>query len=119
MLREIYFRDPTDSKYNISSLEVNSKLEAVLNKIRMILFTNRGDVLGYPELGMDLDDYIFNFKINENVLRDRFYSQIATYIPERDFKIDIDFSFETDGVKDFMYLYITVDRQRILGILIS
>lgn len=118
MLREIYFRDPSDNKFNNSSLEVNSKLEALLNKIRMILFTNRGEVLGYPDLGMDLDDYIFKFGISENVLRDRFYSQIARYIPERDFKIDIDFSFETDGVKDIIYLFITVDKQRMLGIII-
>lgn len=118
MLREIYFRDISDNKFDTNSLEINSKLESTLNKIRMILFTNRGEVLGDPDLGMDLDDFIFKFGISENVIRDRFYSQISKYIPERDYKIDIDFSFETDGVKNLIYLFINIDRQRMLGIII-
>ena len=48
MLRDIYLRDQSDPKYKSNLLETSSVIESVLNKIRMILYTNRGEVLGAP-----------------------------------------------------------------------
>jgi lipid II:glycine glycyltransferase (peptidoglycan interpeptide bridge formation enzyme) len=38
----------------------------------MILYTNRGEVLGEPSLGMDLEDYLFQSSVNEAEIRNRF-----------------------------------------------
>ena len=111
-LKEIYFRDPTDPKYNSKKLETSSNLESVLNKIRMLLYTNRGEVLGEPDLGMDLEDYLFQFGFDESELRNRFNSQINQYVPEaRDFKISIDMDVETDSVQNHVYIYINIALQ--------
>lgn len=115
-IREIYFRDPSDPKYQLYGIETNDKLGAVIAKLRIILFTNRGEVLGEPDLGMDLEDFLFDFGFNEQIIRERFYAQIAKYIPERDFRIDLDVSYETDGVRDTAYLFIIVNDLRVLGI---
>ncbi len=113
MLRDLYFRDDTDNKYKWELIETNSKLEAVLNKVRMILFTTRGSVFGEPNLGMNLEDYLFNFNFDEQDLKSKFNAQVNQYIPEQgsDFRINMDVSLETDGVKNFCYLYIYVNQQ--------
>jgi len=117
MIREIYFRDPTDPKYTPNLLETSSKVETVLNKIRMILFTNRGEVLGDPNLGMDLEDYLFQFGLDEHEIRNRFNAQIAQYIPEsREFDISLDIKMETNGIENYCYLYIDINSERYLGV---
>ncbi len=119
MIKEIYFRDLTDPKYRNDKLEINDELESVLNKVRMILFTNKGDVLGYPDLGMNLDDYIFDFNFNENQIRSRFYSQIYKYIPDRSYLIELDTNVTTDGVKNYVNLYIKINNQPVLGLILK
>jgi len=109
MLRELYFRDPSDPKYSRSKMDETGKLEAVLSKIRMILYTNRGDVLGEPEFGMSLEQHLFDFGLNEGAVREKFQAQVAKYIPEAgDFDIDCSVQIKTDGLRDVGYLYITL-----------
>lgn len=117
MIREIYLRDVTDPKYNKYIMETSNKIEIILNKIRMILYTNRGEVMGEPNLGMDLEDYLFQFTVNESELRNRFNSQIATYVPEsKEFGISMDVTIETDGVQNTVYLYININNIRYMGL---
>lgn len=117
MLREIYFRDPSDMKFVNGVLEVSDKLEAVITKLRMILYTNRGEVLGEPELGMDLENYLFESGLNEGIIKDRFYANLAKYVPETaDFQIDCSVTVESDGVKDTGIIYITLNNEKILGV---
>jgi len=117
MVREIYFRDSTDPKYKPNMLESKNKIEILLSKIRMILFTNRGEVLGEPDLGMDLEDYIFQFNFDETDLRKRWNAQVARYIPEQtEFAIDMNVQMESDGVQNYIYLFININGERYLGV---
>lgn len=120
MLKEIYLRGPEDQKYKANLLETNSKLEAVLNKIRLILFTNRGEVLGEPDLGMNLEDYLFQFGFDEADIKNKFMAQVNQFIPEiNEFSIDMTVSFETDGVQNYSYLYITVNQELQMGVVLN
>jgi hypothetical protein len=116
VLREIYLRDNSDPKYNSGLLETNDDLEALLSKIRMLLYSNRGEVLGFPELGMDLENEIFELSLNEQVIRDRFYAQLAKFVPETQFKIDLEFERQQDQVETIVFMYITIDGQRNFGL---
>ena len=115
---DLYFREPgSDNMYNPYTLEEQSPLEILLAKIRMILYTNRGEILSEPNLGMDLDDYIFSPGISEGVLRDRFYAQLAAYIPESaDYNIDCNVTTTTDGISMFGNINIEVDGSPIFGV---
>lgn len=111
MIKEIYFRDPSDSKFIYNSVESYSELELVLNKVRMILLTKKGEVLGEPELGLDLEDMLFDFTLDEYKLRQSFYAQVQKYITESNkYDIDLNISSGSDGVQTLIYLYITIDN---------
>ena len=117
MLKEIYFRDPSDARYNIKGLEIGDRYEALLSKIRMILYTSRGDVLGEPDLGMNLEDYLFETVMDEGVIKNDFYAQVAKYIPEQaEYSIDCNITVQTDGVHNIAHLYITLNSSRVIGI---
>jgi phage baseplate assembly protein W len=114
---EIYFRDPTDPKYRKNVLESDSKLENLITKIKMILYTRKGEVLGQPELGMNLDDYLFETKYNELQIRDDFYTQLAKFVPESsEFKIDYDVGIKSEGYHNMLVLNIKIDDVKILDI---
>lgn len=117
MLRDIYLRDQSDPKYKSNLLETSSVIESVLNKIRMILYTNRGEVLGEPLLGMDLESYLFQFNLNDAQIQNEFNAQIAKYVSEsKDLKINLDVKMETDGVQNLIYLYIYIDSTLYMGL---
>jgi phage baseplate assembly protein W len=115
---DLAFRSPEDPKYNPNLLEVSDKLENVLSKVRMLLYTNRGTVIGEPEFGMNLEEFMFDTQIDEQLIRERFYTQLAKYVPERDYKIDCEVVYQSDGVVNTVFLYITVDGKRVTGIVL-
>ena len=84
--------------------------------MRLILFTNRGEVLGSPDFGMDLEEYLFDFDVNEGLIRDRFYAQIAKFIPETQFKIDIEFERQINETENVLFLFITIDGKKVFGV---
>ena len=63
MINEIYCRMPSDAKY-VPKIETSSEIEQILQRIRVILGTNRGDVLGDFSFGTDIKKYIFSMDFN-------------------------------------------------------
>ena len=82
MLREIYNKDPEDPNYKEGQLEVTDPLEACVGKIKMMIFTRRGEVLGDPSFGLDLESLIYDMNLSESALRKEVQNNIRAYIPE-------------------------------------
>jgi hypothetical protein len=82
MLREIYNRDPEDPNYKENQLEVTDPLEACLGKIKMLFFTRKGEVLGDPSFGLDLEEYIYDLNLTEAAMKKQIQNNIEAYIPE-------------------------------------
>ena len=120
MVKEIYFRDSTDSRYDSGKIEEDSSKEILLNKIRMILYTNKGEILGAPDLGLDLEDNLFNFNMPIDFITQKFYAQLAKYVPEVvDFKIDIDYDVVSNVNSKIVNIYISINNNRELGLSLS
>ena len=117
MLREIYCRNSDDPGYTYDQLETSSGLEAVLTKIRMILFSTPGDILGEYGLGLDLERKLFQFNIGAKELENEFYAQMSKYVPEAGFyNIRMEVTFVPGTVRDIAYLDIYIDSTRYLGV---
>ena len=56
MIRDIYSRDAEAPKYNDATLEVSDSLSQLIIKIENCLFTRKGEVLGAPGIGCNLDE---------------------------------------------------------------
>lgn len=118
MLREIYCRNINDPSYQPFQLETGSELEALLTKIRMIIFTHKGEVLGSPNLGLSLEEYLFDLNVNTAQLQNTFYSQLAAFVPEAGkYNVEIDVKFQPGEVRDLCFIDIYIDGSKFIGVL--
>lgn len=81
-LRDFYFRDQTDPAFRADQLEVYDSLEETLQQVKMTLFTRKGEVLGEPEFGVDVEKYLFEFSIDPFAISKEANDQINTYVGE-------------------------------------
>ena len=99
-------------------METSNDLEALLTKIRMIIFTVRGEILGAPNLGLSLEQQLFELQVNSAQLQNAFYDQLAAYAPEAgQYRVEINVNFQPGEVRDFCFIDIYIDGTKLLGVL--
>jgi hypothetical protein len=76
---EIYNRDPGDYGYKEDVLETTDPIEICIGQIKMLLLTNKGEVLGDPGFGIGLDDLVFNLELSETSVQREINYQLQTY----------------------------------------
>jgi hypothetical protein len=76
---EIYNRDPGDYGYKRDILETTDPIEICIGQLKMLLLTNKGEVLGDPGFGIGLDDLVFNLELSETSVQKEIDFQIQTY----------------------------------------
>jgi len=117
MLTEIFCRTPSDPGYT-PQIETKSSLEALLTKIRMIIFTSKGEVLGHPNFGLSLEDQLFELNVSSSQLQKEFYNQLSEYAPESgSFSVEINVNFQPGEVRDVCFIDIYIDNRKYLGII--
>tara|TARA_Y100000385_G_C12774423_1_gene500703 strand:- start:223 stop:597 length:375 start_codon:yes stop_codon:yes gene_type:complete len=81
-IRDFYTRDENDPKFRPDQVEVYDDLEACITQVRMTLLTNKGEVLGEPDFGIQVEKYLFDFDLNPFQLSDEANSQVGKYVSE-------------------------------------
>ena len=119
MIRDIYSRDIEAPNYSEDTLEVSDTLSQLILKIENCLFTTKGDVLGAPGMGANLDQLIFSLVLSEATIQNNINSQITAYcLPQlAGFTIDTKVSFFSTVERNGCFVDIYVDEQRVLGAL--
>ena len=120
MIRDIYIKTPEDPNYIYGILEHQDVLESIMAKIKMILGTRQGEVLGDVNFGVGIEDMVFQTRINKFELEDKIKKQIYQYISEAsDYKIEPKVSFgQTEGY-DYCVIDFFINNNKTFGILVS
>jgi len=120
MARELYTRGPNDPNYKANQLETNDEIEMLLGQLRMILFTNRGEVLGAPDFGVNLEEALFSLDFNEYSLRSMLHDQIMKFCPLAEkYRVRFDVVFAKGTIRDICLIDIYVDGSKAFGILVK
>jgi hypothetical protein len=82
ILRDFYTRTNEDPKYLEDRLEISDEIESAVQQVKMTLFTRKGEVLGEPDFGIDLDSYLFEYSIDPGGLSRDATGQINKYVAE-------------------------------------
>ena len=119
MIRDIYSRDIEAPKYDDTALEVTDPLSQLILKIENCLFTRKGDVLGVPGLGANLEDLIFSLVLNQTVIQNTINSQITAFClaNEGGFSVDTKVTFYSTAEVNGCLVDIFVNEQRVIGAL--
>jgi len=96
-------------KYNADKIVETSVMEVIVQKLEMILYSNKGDVWGVPELGADLEFYLWKTNISNDNLREILIEQIDQFAPELNvIGYDLNLELYEGVVRDILYINITI-----------
>lgn len=104
-VKDLVIRYPGHPKYEPTRIVEDDEIEVIVQKLEMILFTNKGEVLGDSDIGCNLEYYLWQTNVTSGTLKNKVNEQIATYIPEL---IQLGYSLDVllyEGtLRDILYL---------------
>lgn len=115
-ISEIYCRLSTDPFYEADRLEVSNEIEALIEKIRMLMLTKKGELLGEPDFGVDLEEYIFETFFDRGAIINEIMGQFYRYIPEANrFKLNATVNVSKGELRDQIIVDVFINQEKILG----
>lgn len=117
--KDLYIRFPGHPDYAANKIFTEQKLEQVITKLEVVLFTNKGELLGDPEFGADLLKYLWRINISKQTIASVITEQISRYIPELvgNYELDIQIyppNTITDNPYDAMRLIFNINGDPII-----
>lgn len=104
-------------KYKYNKIIENDPIEVIVQKLEMLLFTNKREILGQDSVnfGLNLDYYLWQTRIANDVLEDKIVKGINEFIPELNLMgYEININIFEGTVRDIMELNFTIKGFNIL-----
>jgi len=108
---DFYIIGSDDPSYVPLELIQDEVINVIIQKYKMILFTNKGEVLGDPNFGADLLELLYQTKVSDSHVRDIINEQIAIYIPEllnTNYTLNVVFVQDPENFQDIMFVNLKV-----------
>ena len=121
MVKEIYIRTPNDPNFVPNIIDYSNEVESTLSQLKMILGTNKGDVFGTYDFGLDLNYLVFGTKLPKEEIRQRLLDQIVSYGNiSKNISLDIDINLGQSGYGyDYAIIDITINGKKTIGFLVD
>ena len=117
---DLYIGYPGGPRFTINRIVEDDLIQVIIQKYEMILFTNKGDVLGDPEFGSDLPRLLFQTKVSGDTVKKTILEQIYTYIPEiidKNFTLSVEFFSDPVNYQEAMQINFTIADYEVYAII--
>lgn len=116
---EFYVKNIGEPNFQPDRIQQDEDLSMLLTQIETVLFTNKGEVLGDEAFGCNLEQYVYEFRYNDFLLRNAIVEQINLYVPlSQKYSVDIEVDFAEEVDRHAVFLDITIDSRIQLGVYI-
>lgn len=108
---DFYIIGSDDPSYVPLELIQDEIINVIIQKYKMVLFTNKGEVLGDPDFGANLLELLYQTKVSNSHVRDVINEQIAIYIPEllnTNYTLNVIFVQDPENFQDMMFINLKV-----------
>lgn len=108
---DFYIIGTDDPSYIPFEYIEDEPIGVIIQKYKMILFTNKGEVMGDPNFGANLLELLYETKVSESYVRTIINEQIAQYIPEllnTNYNLNVVFVQDTNNYQDIMFVNLKV-----------
>jgi hypothetical protein len=98
-------------RYVPNELIEDEIINVIIQKYEMILFTNKGEVLGDPNFGADLLELLYQTKVSESYVVGIIDEQISIYIPEllnTNYTLNVVFVQDPENYQDIMFINLKI-----------
>jgi hypothetical protein len=118
--RDFYIGYKSHPRFTINKIIVDDIIRVIVQKYEMILFTNKGELLGDPDFGCDLEKLLFETKISAYAVKQIINQQIGSYIPElinTNYTLDVTFEEDPENYQDVMIVKFTITDYEVVAII--
>lgn len=117
---DFYVKTLGDPNYDPTKVHTESELAQLIGQIETTLFTNRGDVLGEPNFGCNLEDLVYSLNYNEQQVQDVVKQQLKIYVPlATKYDVKTTVAFYRGEVRDIAQIDIEIDSKYQVGVYIN
>lgn len=108
-IKDFNIRYKGHPKYNENRIVEDRTMEFIIQKLEMVLFTNKGDVVDDYDFGANLEYYLWSTNVPVSKIKREVKKQIDKYIPELN---SVDYTLETQiyegTARDILQINITI-----------
>jgi len=94
-------------RFIINKIVEDDVIRVIIQKYEMLLFTNKGDLLGDPDFGCDLTKLLFQTRISAEGVKKIIIEQIRKYISElstTNFQLEVSFFQDPENYQDVLQI---------------
>jgi len=107
--KDLTIRWDGHQKYIYGKVTENDLIEVIVQKLEMILFTKSGEIYGQLTLGANIEYYLWETKINADIIKTKVKEQITEFVHELDLiGYDIDLKILPGSIQDIMEINIKI-----------
>ena len=113
---DFYISYPGHPRFVESELIEDDIIRVIVQKYEMILFTNKGDVLGEPNFGGDLTLLLHETRLSAESIEGDLRAQISDYIPEIDgfnYELSVEFFDDPEKFQEYMVINFTLNEYNV------
>jgi len=104
---DFYIKYHGHPSFDDTELIEDEIVKVIVQKYEMILFTNKGEILGNPNFGGDLEVLLHKTKVSARYVEKNLHEQIGEYIPELmgvTYDLAVSFSQNPNNYSDIMFI---------------
>lgn len=105
--KDFYIGYKSHPKFTINKIIEDDIIQVIVQKYETLVFSNKGDLLGDPNFGCDLQKILFQTRLSANNVKKIVIEQIEDYIPEIlniEYSLDIKFVNDSENYQDIMII---------------
>jgi len=109
--KDFYVMYKGNPYYEGDKIEEDSVIRVIIQKYYNLLFTNKGDVLGDPEFGANLEELLYETGLDDVSVKQVIIDQLEIYIPEifgTSFDIGVVFVEDPYNYQEMMFINLTI-----------
>ncbi len=116
-IRDFYITWVGHPRYQEGEIIVEDVLRVVINKIEMLLFTNKGEFIGDIDLGCDLEFYLWQTNVSTDYIKNVIQEQFDKYIPElANYNYTLNLDIMQGNIQDILVVDITLNDVNVKAI---
>ncbi len=110
---DFYIKYPGHPSYTSPKFIEDDTVRVIVQKYEMIIFTNKGELLGDPNFGCDLPALLYETSLSASSIEAEIRAQISDYIPELDnvnYELTVEINQDPDDFQEYMYIFFTINE---------
>ena len=115
-ISSLYIRYNGHPKYTEGAIITDNYIDSIFNRMEMILFTNKGEVMADLDFGANITDYLWNTFNSTDFLKEQIYIQFDKYLSDisrNNYTLDL-YIYEGD-FRDICVIKININGNELLA----